>query len=336
MRSKPQNICVVCGSQGRQVYRDLPDRIFGAPGFWSIARCGNVQCRTLWLDPTPEPEDLGLAYSSYFTHADTGTPKQSALKRCYLKYRYGPAGTAGMADLIGAALFSLRFRRRMDVDDQAARLRIPHEGARFLDVGCGKGDAMRLLASVGWQTEGVEFDPDAVAIARARGLNVHQGELDGQRFAEGTFDAVQLSHVIEHLPDPLATIRECHRILRKGGTLVMFTPNADGLTHKLFGVDWMALDPPRHINIFTPASMVEMLGKAGFDAPDVTTSAVGSDRISATSLMIRADGHAAGGERPSWLQKRLSRLIHAAEALTTLVAPRLGDELVVRAVKSTD
>ena len=333
MRSAPHPNCIVCGSVGRSAYRDLNDRMFSAPGKWSIDRCSNTACGTLWLNPAPVPEDLGEAYRGYFTHVAKTNPRLSSLKRAYLTTRYAENGARGIMDRLGAAVFALRFRRRMEADDQAAHTRKPKGKAVFLDVGCGSGDAMWLLGELGWETIGVEFDAEAVAAARSRGLTVHEGDLLDQKLETGLFDAVQLSHVVEHLPDPVATLKECHRILKPGGVLIMLTPNAEGLTHSLFGTNWMALDPPRHLNIFTVASMRSLLGQAGFGRHEVTSSASGADRIATMSLAIRGRGHAEGGENPSWLHKRAGRFLHAVESLATLFSGRVGDQLVVRARK---
>src|SRR5690349_10815690 len=69
IRARPCPTCSVCGSRGESIYRDLNDVLFGAPGSWSISRCTNEQCGLLWLDPQPDPEDIGLAYANYYTHS---------------------------------------------------------------------------------------------------------------------------------------------------------------------------------------------------------------------------------------------------------------------------
>jgi SAM-dependent methyltransferase len=192
---------------------------------------------------------------------------------------------------------------------------------------------MELLAGLGWETVGVEFDPRAAEIGRSKGLTILNGDVSEQGLASESFDAVVLSHVIEHLPQPGATLRECHRLLRPGGTLVMLTPNADGLGHRRYGRDWMALDPPRHLHIFTPESMERIVRDAGFAAVAVRTSACGSDRTAMMSERIRSDGRAILGDRVGWWARRKARLFHALERLVGVFDRRAGDELVVKALK---
>ena len=70
-----------------------------------------------------------------------------------------------------------------------------------------------------------KLDPKAVEAARRRGLDVRLGSVEQQAYASDTFDAVVMSHVIEHVPDPRGLIRECRRILKQGGHFVCITPN---------------------------------------------------------------------------------------------------------------
>ena len=62
----PAPVCPVCGSTGEILYRDLPDKLFGASGVSTFKRC--VGCDGLWLDPIPR--DLRRYYQFYHTHLD--------------------------------------------------------------------------------------------------------------------------------------------------------------------------------------------------------------------------------------------------------------------------
>jgi predicted SAM-dependent methyltransferase len=79
-----------------------------------------------------------------------------------------------------------------------------------------------------------------------------------------TFDLVTLSHVIEHLYDPIDVLKTCHKILKPGGRLWLETPNLESKGHEIFGKDWRDLDPPRHLLIFNRSSLIKAIGSAGF------------------------------------------------------------------------
>ncbi len=117
---------------------------------------------------------------------------------------------------------------------------------------------------MGWDISGIDADPDAVAAAVRSGLPVEEGMLTESTFPDGHFDAVTLTHVVEHLHDPVATLRQCYRILRPGGKLWIATPNLNSPGHSLFGENWRGLEPPRHLVLFTWHSLEQALLKAGF------------------------------------------------------------------------
>lgn len=267
----PRPQCHLCGAVGRELYSGLRDRLFGAPGVWSLRQCPSPDCGLLWLDPMPRAEELAKAYARYYTHAvaeegSAGAMRRAwrALKAAYLAERYGydAAGSRFQTRVLAALMFLLPLRRR-EVEASVRYLQ-RQPGGRLLDVGCGAGDWLARMRQLGWEVEGLDFDPAAVEVARARELPVRFGPLEEQGYAPESFDAVTLHHVIEHVPDPLQTLRECHRVLRVGGRLVVATPNARSLSHRIFGPDWRGLEPPRHLHVFTPESLRRALEHAGF------------------------------------------------------------------------
>ena len=222
----------------------------------------------------PLEEDIGKAYISYYTHAapqigpqgELGLLRRSyrLLKQAYLADRYGyDTGVGkGVAGSLGKLLYLIP-QRRGSVDEEVRFLHWAPQG-RLLDVGCGSGLWLLLVAQLGWQVEGIDFDEKSVSLARQQGLLVHLGSLEQQNFPSESFDALALSHVIEHVPDPVRTLAECARILKPGGQLVLYTPNASSLGHRLFKQNWRGLEPPRHLHLFGPASMRTLMGRAGF------------------------------------------------------------------------
>ena len=80
-----------------------------------------------------------------------------------------------------------------------------------------------------------------------------------------SFDLIRMGHVIEHVRDPLATLRRAWELLKPGGTLFGETPNIDCWDFELFGRYWGALHFPRHIALFSPETISEACERAGFD-----------------------------------------------------------------------
>lgn len=336
--TRPEPRCRLCGSEGDWIYRGESDRLFGAPGLWNLRRCKSANCSLLWLDPTPREAELHKAYATYYTHvspvldAAPGSLRAlfRAIKRGYLALRYGyTSGQPKPNPLLGTLLYLLPVRRS-DLDAEI-RFLGAMPGGRLLDVGCGSGEWMDSMRTMGWQVEGIDFDENAVAAARRKGLDVRTGTIDSQNYPENAFDVVNLNHVIEHVPDPVGLLREIRRILKPGGKLVLATPNASSICHQVFGRHWRGLEPPRHLQIFTPPSMLGALKAAGFSA--ITLRTLGSVYVWKQSLELWL------GPAERWTPFKRAMTAVAVRLLPLLaqawlvVRPESGECFAVDAVK---
>lgn len=301
VRSVPA--CKACASAGATLYEDLSDRLFGVPGSWRIARCLDPACASLWLDPAPIDEDVPLLYGAYYTH-DIGAAEhprfvQTAfriVKEGYVASRFGYSVRARWAKrLLALPLIAAPARREM-LDASVMELRF-REGGRVLDVGFGTGWLLRELDALGWDVEGVDFDPRAVATARRLGLTVKLGSLEDQDYSAESFDAITMKHVIEHLTDPSTSLRECRRLLRPGGMLALRTPNPWSLGHARFGSQWFALDPPRHLQLFSPPALELGLQRAGFEVVEMRSSPFHAAMIHAEGRRLAGEGHASAKDK---------------------------------------
>ncbi|MDD2742215.1 MAG: class I SAM-dependent methyltransferase [Rhodocyclaceae bacterium] len=135
---------------------------------------------------------------------------------------------------------------------------------RLLDVGCGNGNFLDFARRAGWQVRGLDFDPAAVAAARAKELDVLEGTialLDGEREC---YDRITLSHLLEHVYDPWETLANCHRLLKPGGVLWLETPNMNSSGRRVFGQYWRGLEPPRHLHLFSRKCLRDKIASIGF------------------------------------------------------------------------
>ena len=337
--SRPNPRCLICGSAGETLYRELPDRLFSAPGRWTLKRCSGPACRQVWLDPLPCEDEIGKAYRDYYTHEDAYQQKPgrfarflATVKRGYLarKYAYYPETGAGVRVLGWLADFYPG--RAAELDLSVMWLHAAKRG-RLLDIGSGSGWLVAHLNSLGWRAEGLDFDPYAVERARARGMTMHLGDLASQRFADASFDAVTLCHSIEHVHAPLAWLREARRILRPGGSLVLATPNNESLGHRLFGKNWLSLDPPRHLHLFNRNTLRRLLAEAGFPQVDVFTTPRDANGVYLASRSIQRTGRFDMTAPQSTLAKLVGRLAQLVESIVHRVRPGIGEDLIAIAEK---
>jgi 2-polyprenyl-3-methyl-5-hydroxy-6-metoxy-1,4-benzoquinol methylase len=298
IRTRPRPDCYLCGRRGVPLYRGLTDRLCGVPGRWDLNICSDPDCGLIWIDPVPTEEDIGKAYERvYYTHEPTtsGHPRLrrafEAVKGGYLRSRLGYTRDVGPPWYRLLAPIAHLLPGGKDAIEAAVMFQgAPPPGAKVLDVGCGSGALLARMRAVGWDVEGVDFDPQAVEVARARGLTVHCGDLIRQEYPDAHFDVVHLGHVIEHVHDPLGLVRECRRILQPGGRLVLLTPNAGGWGHRHFDRDWYALDPPRHLHLFRVANLVEVVRRAGFVRVEARSLCRDARTVLVVSGMYRSYG----------------------------------------------
>lgn len=298
IRTFARPACAVCGSPGEILYAGLHDPFFGAPGAWDMRKCTRSDCRLVWVDPAPVPEDLNRAYQAYYTH-NQPEPGSKLLRNAvwsiwnsYLGARFGYTQGVGPKWMrLFSPLALLHPGGRGELDAAAMHLPAPKGTARLLEIGSGSGVALARMQALGWQVEGVEVDPQAVKAAEARGVKVHEGDVFKPGFAEATFDAVASMHVFEHLYDPVRVLRECYRILKPGGRLVVLTPNVESVGHTWYGRAWIGLDAPRHLNLFSRDALQRAAQGAGFTIQTLDSTVRIAWVCGALSYDVRKNGH---------------------------------------------
>lgn len=147
-------------------------------------------------------------------------------------------------------------------------------GARYLDVGCGLGTMVAAMSHLGMKAEGVEPSSVAAKKSRAAGLKIFSGSLEQAKFPSGTFDAITMLHVLEHTPNPIETLRECRRVLKPDGELIVSVPNYDSLVRALVRSSWNGFSQPHHLHHFRVGSIRAAADRAGLCIADQQTESV--------------------------------------------------------------
>lgn len=307
--------CPACGDVRRVDELDgLADRSFGAAGgLWGLKRC--LGCQVLYLDPRPDPPSLHLAYRGYFTHQLPAGPRslisrfKRGLTNGYRNRCFGMQLRPALA--AGALLMPLFPTRKLAIRSESRGLGRPQGlHSRLLDVGCGSGQFLVFARHLGWTPFGTEPDPNAAAVARAQGCEVVAGDLRelGATY-EQHFDVVTLSHVIEHVYDPVDTLRHCFRVLKPGGQIWLETPNIQSMGYEIYGPYWRGLESPRHLVLFNRTALCSCLERAGFERLQVLPPRnVGKDLYKVSALMRLGKI----GERREALPRQVSAEVNRA------------------------
>lgn len=267
--------CPICGSSDRtKLYDKLHDRLFGAPGHWTFYQCR--ECASGYLDPRPTPETISLAYACYATHDENQLEDENklqglkrlrvAMRNDYLsrRYAYRRSPTVPWGHL---AMYFLPPPLRLEWDHYARHLPRPKPGHnRLLDVGCGNGDFLLRARQTGWDVQGIDFDPQAAAIAIEKGLDVWTGDYRDAPYQYEMFDVITTNQVLEHVHSVPDFISHLVAWLRPGGALWIGTPNFTSLGRALFGANWKLLHPPQHLAILSSRALLDQLRDHGLSA----------------------------------------------------------------------
>jgi 2-polyprenyl-3-methyl-5-hydroxy-6-metoxy-1,4-benzoquinol methylase len=318
----PRPNCTLCGVRGAVLYGELRDRLFSAPGVWRLKQCGNPACGLIWLDPQPREEHLGLLYRDYYTHG-VSEAQSSFADFAARALRYAFRLTS--ATVLRATVI-IKQRKRFE------RLFVEGlEPGDLLEVGCGAGKRLPLFRGLGWRVTGQEVDAAAAEEARRTSAGeVYIGPVTDLAARGRRFDAIVMNHVLEHVLRPVDLLKTSLAMLRPGGTLICVTPNALSSGHRAHGVNWMALDPPRHLTIFAPSTLRTAASMAGACQADVTTSCANAQAFAVGSLEIASKGRYDMNRRPAWRSEIVSVLAQLRALRAFRRDPWSGDELILR------
>ena len=178
------------------------------------------------------------------------------------------------------------------------------DNARILDVGCGDGFHLSLLAKSGkknWSLEGVDVDKHAIEAATLKGLKVHLGTVEEVDLPAESYDLIFMIMTIEHLERPDKTICNIKRLLKKGGRLVIVTDNTGSFDFTFFRKHyWGGYHFPRHWNLFNRPSLRRLAEKTGFEVESLKTI------ISPVNWVYSIHNSLVDHGRPKWLINRFT------------------------------
>lgn len=332
--------CIFCGTKGKETYRGLRDRLFGVAGEFNLKRCSS--CGLMWLDPRPRLEDICKCYENYFySHiseisSNPGSGLAASLKGFLREnvfcghYGYRHLHKRHIFCKLGRFLAGMPVLGSKIIYDLGARFPYFKANGLIIDVGCGAGEYLKIMQEIGWNVLGVEPSPIAADILRDKGVPVLTGAFQDVDIKHPAADQITMYHVIEHMQDPVSAIEKCFRILKDGGRLIINMPNADSLGHRVFTENWLPLDPPRHMFVFSPKSVSILFSKSQFKKFCITTLSKTAQYIYNRSVLIGRNGKVRLDDAPPQKDRRKFAM---KESLLCRLGRDCGEEIQIIAIK---
>jgi len=140
---------------------------------------------------------------------------------------------------------------------------------KVLELGCAHGGFVKLLSMAGFEATGLELSPTVVEFARhAFNVPILYGPIEDQEIAQDSLDVIALMDVIEHLPDPVATMNHCLGLLKPDGILLMQCPRyPEGMTYEeMVEVEspfLIQLKADEHLYLFSKFSIKKLFDQLG-------------------------------------------------------------------------
>lgn len=223
-------ICPVCSDLSDKIFHSKVNLIYGTE--YDLVEC--PRCAVIYFDPMPTIEQLAIFYSAGY-------------------YDFDPWREQGK----GMAF--------------ARQLKQWRKTGKFIDIGCATGFFIYGIKNHSqWEVYGTDFGESAIRFAKEKlGLNAYNGDIADIRFPDEHFDYVHVNNVLEHVPNPVTLLKECHRIVKKDGIFYLSVPNGKVDSRDLIDFYREEQKPARskqgHIFFFQDKTLGRLFNEIGFE-----------------------------------------------------------------------
>lgn len=230
--------CCVCGSNTTEIISVGKDFEYeSVADDFSFHKC--TMCDHHYLNPRPSPSSLNQIYPDNYGNYSNSQ-----------KFSLPFAVKSWMEHLFIKKLF-----------------RIGNTPQSILDVGCGDGRLLKIVKSIASNKctlEGIEISKQASMEAEKKGFSITTSSIETINLPKGVYDYIFMIQVIEHLHKPYDSIIKLKESLKKGGVLVIETPDTDCIDYNIFSKRyWGGYHYPRHFNLFKKVNLQKLIKLAG-------------------------------------------------------------------------
>ena len=227
--------CLICKAETKTTGREIEKM--------NLLQCPS--CLSEFLYPQPNDEKLRELYSGkYYNSWGSKTTMESTIRMKKLTgYRY----LDRIAEYAGSG--------------------------KILDIGCAMGFFLDAARERGFEPYGVEFSTYSAEIARKKFGNdvIFHGTLEQSDFNEDTFDVITMFDLLEHVRNPLNTLKIASRLLKRNGIIMITTPDLSRFLRLLMGKKWLHYKA-EHLYYFHRNGILKLFVKAGFKIENIETA----------------------------------------------------------------
>ncbi|RYG45922.1 MAG: class I SAM-dependent methyltransferase [Chitinophagaceae bacterium] len=229
--------CPGCNSTNLKPVMEVVDYTVSGEAF-PIVEC--VSCTLRFTQDVPNATSISPYYKSedYVSHSNA---------------------SKGLVNRVYYAVRKRTMKRKRQLVEAGTRKR---QGV-LLDYGSGVGTFADEMKRYGWEVKGLEPDGDARQVAQSQyGISL-QDTTELFNLTAGSFDAITLWHVLEHVHDLSACIQQLKQVLKDDGRIFIAVPNYTSADAETYREQWAAYDVPRHLYHFSPQSMQTLMQRFG-------------------------------------------------------------------------
>ncbi len=248
--------CKICGNQSNNRIFKVKEMMFGLNEIFDYFECSACGC----LQISEIPQQISKYYPpEYYSFRSVNNLNTNKIKRIIREKRDRYALTG--KGVIGLLLNKIYPANHINF---LVKANISIE-SKILDVGCGCGDLLRLLGNVGFKRllgvdpfikEDIKYD---------NGVKILKKEIHD---LNEVFDLIMFNHSFEHIPDPEKTMMSISKLLSENGKCIIRIPTVSSFAWKKYNENWVQLDAPRHLFLYSIDSIKLLASESGLTLKD--------------------------------------------------------------------
>ena len=261
--------CLGCEG-GDEILFSAHDLLHDIPGTYNVVKCRN--CGLMRTNPRPAPESIGIYYPENYGPylAPSVTLSKQGVRGEFKKF---------LKPLVNR------------IFNSHGTVLPPLTPGSMLEFGCAAGSFLHHMAEKGWRVQGIEFSEKAAQEAQKLGVPVYAGALENAPQPNQPFDLIVGWMVLEHLHDPVGSLKKLREWANPGAWMALSIPNAGSLEFRLFKDKGFALQLPTHLYHFTPQSLEKVLNAGGWRLEKIYHQRTLNNFIGSLGYVLREQGY---------------------------------------------